>query len=73
MTASIPTHRLFVHVRRLVAKGYKVSFGFNLWEKGLKSLLGEGGVSKVEAGNWFWNWGILGKLKFVIIIRTLFS
>ncbi|XP_069446146.1 DNA mismatch repair protein Msh3 isoform X1 [Ovis canadensis] len=24
MTASIPTHRLFVHVRRLVAKGYKV-------------------------------------------------
>ncbi|XP_075448431.1 DNA mismatch repair protein Msh3 isoform X3 [Ascaphus truei] len=23
MTASIPTHRLFVHVRRLVAKGYK--------------------------------------------------
>ncbi|XP_058512170.1 DNA mismatch repair protein Msh3 [Ochotona princeps] len=23
-TASIPTHRLFVHVRRLVAKGYKV-------------------------------------------------
>ncbi|XP_041042752.1 DNA mismatch repair protein Msh3 isoform X2 [Carcharodon carcharias] len=24
MTASIPVHRLFVHVRRLVAKGYKV-------------------------------------------------
>ncbi|XP_063819985.1 DNA mismatch repair protein Msh3 isoform X2 [Pseudophryne corroboree] len=24
MSASIPTHRLFVHVRRLVAKGYKV-------------------------------------------------
>ncbi|EMP29535.1 DNA mismatch repair protein Msh3 [Chelonia mydas] len=24
MTASIPTHRLFVHVRRLVAKGYKL-------------------------------------------------
>uniref|UniRef100_A0A8V5GYX9 DNA mismatch repair protein MSH3 n=1 Tax=Melopsittacus undulatus TaxID=13146 RepID=A0A8V5GYX9_MELUD len=24
MTASIPSHRLFVHVRRLVAKGYKV-------------------------------------------------
>ncbi|KAL2092081.1 hypothetical protein ACEWY4_011879 [Coilia grayii] len=24
MTASIPTHRLFVHVRRLVSKGYKV-------------------------------------------------
>ncbi|KAJ1209020.1 hypothetical protein NDU88_004399 [Pleurodeles waltl] len=24
MTASIPTHRLFVHVRRLVAKGFKV-------------------------------------------------
>uniref|UniRef100_A0A8C9FG14 DNA mismatch repair protein MSH3 n=1 Tax=Pavo cristatus TaxID=9049 RepID=A0A8C9FG14_PAVCR len=24
MTASIPTHRLFVHVRRLVAKGHKV-------------------------------------------------
>ncbi|XP_037657354.1 DNA mismatch repair protein Msh3 isoform X2 [Choloepus didactylus] len=24
MTASIPAHRLFVHVRRLVAKGYKV-------------------------------------------------
>ncbi|KAK8376623.1 hypothetical protein O3P69_009914 [Scylla paramamosain] len=24
MTASIPTHRLYVHVRRLVAKGYKV-------------------------------------------------
>nr|XP_032809165.1 DNA mismatch repair protein Msh3 isoform X3 [Petromyzon marinus] len=24
MTASIPTHRLFIHVRRLVAKGYKV-------------------------------------------------
>ncbi|KAM8778289.1 DNA mismatch repair protein Msh3 isoform 2-T2 [Rhynchonycteris naso] len=24
MTASIPTHRLFVHLRRLVAKGYKV-------------------------------------------------
>lgn len=24
LTASIPTHRLFVHVRRLVAKGYKV-------------------------------------------------
>lgn len=24
MTASIPTHRLFVHVRRLVAAGYKV-------------------------------------------------
>ncbi|XP_038259774.1 DNA mismatch repair protein Msh3 isoform X3 [Dermochelys coriacea] len=24
MTASIPTHRLFVHIRRLVAKGYKV-------------------------------------------------
>ncbi|XP_013368469.1 PREDICTED: DNA mismatch repair protein Msh3 [Chinchilla lanigera] len=24
MTASVPTHRLFVHVRRLVAKGYKV-------------------------------------------------
>ncbi|KAK7828722.1 hypothetical protein U0070_006507, partial [Myodes glareolus] len=32
MTASIPTHRLFVHVRRLVAKGYKVSFGFDLWK-----------------------------------------
>lgn len=28
MTASIPTHRLFVHVRRLVAKGYKVISGF---------------------------------------------
>ncbi|KAL0607642.1 DNA mismatch repair protein Msh3 [Plecturocebus cupreus] len=26
MTASIPTHRLFVHVRRLVAKGYKMWF-----------------------------------------------
>jgi DNA mismatch repair protein MSH3 len=25
MTASIPTHRLFVHVRRLVAKGLKVT------------------------------------------------
>jgi len=25
MTASIPTHRLFVHVRRLVSKGYKVT------------------------------------------------
>lgn len=24
MTASIPTHRLFVHLRRLVAAGYKV-------------------------------------------------
>ncbi|ELU13785.1 hypothetical protein CAPTEDRAFT_157997 [Capitella teleta] len=24
MTASIPTHRLFIHVQRLVAKGYKV-------------------------------------------------
>ena len=24
MTASIPTHRLHVHVRRLVAKGFKV-------------------------------------------------
>lgn len=24
MTASIPVHRLFVHVRRLVAAGYKV-------------------------------------------------
>ncbi|XP_075036189.1 DNA mismatch repair protein Msh3 [Mixophyes fleayi] len=24
MSASIPTHRLFVHIRRLVAKGYKV-------------------------------------------------
>lgn len=28
MTASIPSHRLFVHVRRLVAKGYKVIAGF---------------------------------------------
>lgn len=27
MTASIPTHRLFVHVRRLVSQGYKVSGG----------------------------------------------
>ncbi|KAJ7335815.1 hypothetical protein JRQ81_013756 [Phrynocephalus forsythii] len=36
MTASIPTHRLFVHIRRLVAKGYKMywRFGFmdTLWE-----------------------------------------
>jgi hypothetical protein len=39
MTASIPTHRLFVHVRRLVAKGYKVSFGFDLWERNWDSLL----------------------------------
>lgn len=27
MTASIPTHRLFVHLRRLVSQGYKVSDG----------------------------------------------
>lgn len=25
MTASIPTHRLFVHLRRLVSQGFKVS------------------------------------------------
>ena len=28
MTASIPVHRLYVHVRRLVAKGYKVWSGY---------------------------------------------
>ncbi|KAK9408435.1 DNA mismatch repair protein Msh3 [Crotalus adamanteus] len=30
MTASIPTHRLFVHVHRLVAKGYKVGVNHNI-------------------------------------------
>ncbi|XP_053443474.1 DNA mismatch repair protein Msh3 isoform X2 [Nycticebus coucang] len=32
MTASIPTHRLFVHVRRLVAKGYKLDDAVNVDE-----------------------------------------
>ncbi|ELK11483.1 DNA mismatch repair protein Msh3 [Pteropus alecto] len=32
MTASIPAHRLFVHVRRLVAKGYKLDDAVNVDE-----------------------------------------
>ncbi|KAM5300159.1 DNA mismatch repair protein Msh3 [Ctenodactylus gundi] len=38
MTASIPTHRLFVHVRRLVAKGYKVGVVKQTETAALKAL-----------------------------------
>uniref|UniRef100_A0A5F8GWW3 DNA mismatch repair protein MSH3 n=1 Tax=Monodelphis domestica TaxID=13616 RepID=A0A5F8GWW3_MONDO len=38
MTASIPTHRLFVHVRRLVAKGHKVGVVKQTETAALKAL-----------------------------------
>ncbi|XP_055968438.1 DNA mismatch repair protein Msh3 [Sorex fumeus] len=38
MTASIPTHRLFVHVRRLVAKGYKVGVVKQMETAALKAM-----------------------------------
>ncbi|XP_054842632.1 DNA mismatch repair protein Msh3 [Eublepharis macularius] len=38
MTASIPTHRLFVHVRRLVAKGYKVGVVKQMETAALKAV-----------------------------------
>uniref|UniRef100_A0A8C5L7S5 DNA mismatch repair protein MSH3 n=1 Tax=Jaculus jaculus TaxID=51337 RepID=A0A8C5L7S5_JACJA len=38
MTASIPTHRLFVHVRRLVAKGYKVGVVKQMETAALKAI-----------------------------------
>uniref|UniRef100_A0A8D2IY79 DNA mismatch repair protein MSH3 n=1 Tax=Varanus komodoensis TaxID=61221 RepID=A0A8D2IY79_VARKO len=38
MTASIPTHRLFVHIRRLVAKGYKVGVIKQMETAALKSI-----------------------------------
>ncbi|XP_060057082.1 DNA mismatch repair protein Msh3 isoform X2 [Erinaceus europaeus] len=38
MTASIPTHRLFVHVRRLVAKGYKVGVVKQVETAALKAI-----------------------------------
>ncbi|XP_063151550.1 DNA mismatch repair protein Msh3 [Candoia aspera] len=38
MTASIPTHRLFVHVHRLVAKGYKVGVVKQMETAALKSV-----------------------------------
>ncbi|XP_053555688.1 DNA mismatch repair protein Msh3 [Bombina bombina] len=38
MTASIPAHRLFVHVRRLVAKGYKVGVVKQMETAALKSV-----------------------------------
>lgn len=73
MTASIPTHRLFVHVRRLVAKGYKVSFGINLWKKGIGVSSQEGTISKV-VGLWLvLEFGILEKLKFITIINIISS
>ncbi|XP_074184883.1 DNA mismatch repair protein Msh3 [Rhinolophus sinicus] len=38
MTASIPTHRLFVHVRRLVSKGYKVGVVKQMETAALKAI-----------------------------------
>ncbi|XP_061477653.1 DNA mismatch repair protein Msh3 isoform X1 [Rhineura floridana] len=38
MTASIPTHRLFVHIRRLVAKGYKVGVVKQMETAALKAV-----------------------------------
>uniref|UniRef100_A0A4X2LQG0 DNA mismatch repair protein MSH3 n=1 Tax=Vombatus ursinus TaxID=29139 RepID=A0A4X2LQG0_VOMUR len=38
MTASIPTHRLFVHVRRLVAKGHKVGVAKQTETAALKAI-----------------------------------
>ncbi|XP_030049192.1 DNA mismatch repair protein Msh3 [Microcaecilia unicolor] len=38
MTASIPTHRLYVHVRRLVAKGYKVGVVKQMETTALKAV-----------------------------------
>uniref|UniRef100_A0A8D0G6W9 DNA mismatch repair protein MSH3 n=1 Tax=Sphenodon punctatus TaxID=8508 RepID=A0A8D0G6W9_SPHPU len=38
MTASIPTHRLFVHVRRLVAKGHKVGVVKQMETAALKAV-----------------------------------
>ncbi|XP_053331293.1 DNA mismatch repair protein Msh3 [Spea bombifrons] len=38
MTASIPAHRLFVHVRRLVAKGYKVGVVKQMETAALKAV-----------------------------------
>nr|XP_033781367.1 DNA mismatch repair protein Msh3 isoform X3 [Geotrypetes seraphini] len=38
MTASIPTHRLFVHVRRLVDKGYKVGVVKQMETTALKAV-----------------------------------
>ncbi|KAM6225260.1 DNA mismatch repair protein Msh3 [Rhynchocyon petersi] len=38
MTASIPTHRLFVHVRHLVAKGYKVGVVKQMETAALKAI-----------------------------------
>uniref|UniRef100_A0A8C5LJB4 DNA mismatch repair protein MSH3 n=1 Tax=Leptobrachium leishanense TaxID=445787 RepID=A0A8C5LJB4_9ANUR len=38
MTASVPTHRLFVHVRRLVAKGYKVGVVKQMETAALKAV-----------------------------------
>ncbi|KAL7988930.1 hypothetical protein Chor_007849 [Crotalus horridus] len=38
MTASIPTHRLFVHVHRLVAKGYKVGVVKQMETAALKAI-----------------------------------
>uniref|UniRef100_UPI00398ECC4E DNA mismatch repair protein Msh3 n=1 Tax=Pristiophorus japonicus TaxID=55135 RepID=UPI00398ECC4E len=38
MTASIPVHRLFVHVRRLVAKGYKVGVVKQMETAALKAV-----------------------------------
>ncbi|XP_060091749.1 DNA mismatch repair protein Msh3 [Heteronotia binoei] len=38
MTASIPAHRLFVHVRRLVAKGYKVGVVKQIETAALKAV-----------------------------------
>ncbi|XP_025030563.1 DNA mismatch repair protein Msh3 [Python bivittatus] len=38
MTASIPTHRLFVHVHRLVAKGYKVGVVKQMETAALKAV-----------------------------------
>ncbi|XP_069483651.1 DNA mismatch repair protein Msh3 isoform X2 [Ambystoma mexicanum] len=38
MTASIPTHRLFVHVRRLVANGYKVGVVKQMETAALKAV-----------------------------------